>query len=137
LLVVANLVILPGVYFTAEYFDGEVNQFWPFVRAVGISAILFIPLYAIYVRIADAKARELFAIDQRLGGKEPFQDSIIGNDANTMSAFQLLQYKELVQRMWVWPIGPQIQKIVLIGLVPPISWVLAALVEMYLSAAID
>ena len=121
-----------------EHLGGEVDQFWAFVRAIATSAVLFIPLYVIYKRISAAKVQELSNIDRGLAGEEgALSGSMIGDQAAAMTAFELLQYKELVHRMWVWPIGPQIQKIVLIGLVPPVTWVLAALVEVYLSAAIE
>ncbi|MFT4712335.1 MAG: hypothetical protein ACJAVI_003600 [Candidatus Azotimanducaceae bacterium] len=49
-------------------------------------------------------------------------------DAPTTAA-DLLTHQMLLNFLWDWPIASHVQKLVLFGLLPPLAWVLAAMIE--------
>ena len=138
LLLVASLVVLPGWLFFSEDSGIGVDLTVNFVLCVLVSASNFAPLYVVYRRVSEAKAHELECVNEGLKGEmSAMGESLLGAEGQQLSYVELVQYKDAVQRVWPWPVGPQIQKIILIGLIPPLSWVMAAFVEIWLGAAVE
>tara|TARA_B110000259_G_C13887535_1_gene351550 strand:- start:502 stop:732 length:231 start_codon:yes stop_codon:yes gene_type:complete len=46
-----------------------------------------------------------------------------------MTAVDLLTHQMFLESRWDWPIASHVQKLVLFGLLPPLAWVLAAMIE--------
>jgi len=88
------------------------------------------PVVIIRDRIRIAKQKELeniqFAID---GDKSKLQDTQIAHIAKEFSAPDLMRYEEKIESLWEWPIQGNVQRLVLYVMLPPIAWVMAALVE--------
>jgi hypothetical protein len=49
-------------------------------------------------------------------------------DAPTTAA-DLLTHQMFLESRWEWPIASHVQKLVLFGLLPPTTWMLAAMIE--------
>jgi hypothetical protein len=41
----------------------------------------------------------------------------------------LLTYRMFLDSLWDWPIASHVQKLILYGLLPPLTWVVAAMIE--------
>jgi hypothetical protein len=54
--------------------------------------------------------------------------SIQGRGAPTTTV-DLLMHQMFIESRWEWPIAAHVQKLVLFGLLPPLAWVLAAMIE--------
>jgi hypothetical protein len=49
-------------------------------------------------------------------------------DAPTTAA-DLLTHRMFLDSLWEWPIASHMQKLILFGLLPPLTWVVAAMIE--------
>jgi hypothetical protein len=56
--------------------------------------------------------------------------------AETYSSGDLLAYLSYLDSSWDWPFRQRVGTIILYVLVPPIAWILSALVEMLVSASV-
>ena len=54
--------------------------------------------------------------------------SIQGRGVPTLTP-DLLTHQMFVESRWEWPIASHLQKLILFGLLPPLTWVLAATIE--------
>lgn len=88
------------------------------------------PVYLLRDRILDEKNLELGLVRLALNG-EPgvVSKSLLARSGGSLTPGDWLSYQMFIESRWDWPIGPQIQKIVLFGLLPPITWALAATIE--------
>ncbi|MFT7246904.1 MAG: hypothetical protein ACI82A_004284 [Candidatus Azotimanducaceae bacterium] len=81
-------------------------------------------------RIRLKKAQELdnllLAI---LGDDEALGRSCIPKRGNQITTADLLVHQMFIESRWEWPIASHVQKLILFGLLPPLTWVLAAMME--------
>ena len=88
------------------------------------------PVWLLRGRIRAAKDDELDCVFRSLRGDEgAMLRSRIRHRAGALSFSELLDYRIFIESLWDWPVAPHLQKVVLIGLLPPTTWVLAALIE--------
>jgi hypothetical protein len=96
-------------------------------------AILLPYVYPVWIlknRIRDKKIAEMGQITRSLrGDKEAVKTiNIHALDAPTTAA-DLLTHRMFLDSLWDWPIASHLQKLILFGLLPPLTWVVAAMIE--------
>ena len=103
----------------------------PIVSVMLLSVIAFIkPVAAIRDRIHQKKMLEIEAIRSALGGqREALKNAQIAPVAHEFATPDLMMYEQYIRNIWEWPIQGYVQRILLYVLLPPLAWVLAALVE--------
>ena len=81
------------------------------------------PVLLLKKRIQVAKRKELAIVHQ--GIRELEAEPNYAPDAMTL----LLTRQLFIESRWEWPIAGHVQKLIIFGLLPPASWVLAAVIE--------
>jgi hypothetical protein len=99
---------------------------------IGVVSILpyAYPVWILKNRIRDKKIAEMGLITRSLrGDKEAVKAiNIHALDAPTTAA-DLLTHRMFLDSLWEWPIASHLQKLILFGLLPPLTWVVAAMIE--------
>ncbi len=113
-----------------------INMQLPYVLALIVFMYFVLkPLVIIRNRIKAAKAKEIDVVRRALAGdRGALQDSSIAHMADEFSAPDLMLYEQRIQGIWEWPIQGNVQRLTLYVLLPPLAWVLAALVERFIDA---
>ena len=92
------------------------------------------PVWVLRGRIRAAKDRELDCVFRSLrGDEEAMSRSRISDRAHSLGFSELLDYRIFIESLWDWPVAPHLHKVLLFGLLPPTTWVLAALIENAIS----
>ena len=96
-------------------------------------ALLLLYLYPVWIlrnRIKDKKLAEMGQITRSLLGDDDAMStiSIHGRGAPTTTV-DLLMHQMFIESRWEWPIASHVQKLILFGLLPPLTWVVAAMIE--------
>jgi hypothetical protein len=91
------------------------------------------PVWILRNRIRDKKIAEIDQITQSLRslrseGEAMNIISIQDRTTSTITA-ELLTYRMFLDSLWEWPIASHLQKLILFGLLPPLTWVVAAMIE--------
>jgi hypothetical protein len=95
-----------------------------------ILAAYFYPLVRLRNRISRLRDDELSLINQALVGDDQALSRLsISGLGLPGSTAELLMYKLYVESRHDWPITIQVQRLVLFGLLPPFSWIIAAVIE--------
>lgn len=98
--------------------------------ALTLTALYAYPIWLLKGRIRGAKEGELRRVLTALGGDDgAMAESRIRDRASGLTISELLDYRTFIESLWDWPVAPHIQRVVLFGLLPPLTWVLAGMVE--------
>jgi len=93
--------------------------------------VSFFPLLTLKSRIAVAKAMEISVVRNALQGDFSAVDSSqFGDKLRDFSPADLMYYEDRIKNVWEWPVEAQIRRVLIFGLLPPLTWVLAAGVEI-------
>lgn len=124
-------IILYQVLIATESAESVVLALSPVVLVLVLGNIVFLkPVIVVKNRIKEIKEREISALREALSGnREALQGSNIARFADEFAAPDLMMYEQYVRDIWEWPIQGYVQRIVFYVLLPPLAWVLAALVE--------
>jgi hypothetical protein len=88
------------------------------------------PVWILRNRIRDKKIAEMDKITLALrGDKEAVKTIVIQGLGTPTTTADLLTHQMFLESRWDWPIASHVQKLVLFGLLPPLAWVLAAMIE--------
>lgn len=89
-------------------------------------------------RIHVAKTIELNHVHRALvkGDKAHLKSSLIGDDADKLSRVDLLYYSERISKIKELPFTDRIRGMLLFGVLPPLTWVIAALIEISIEGAL-
>jgi hypothetical protein len=99
--------------------------------------VSLIPLFVLKSRMAVAKAMEINLIRQAIDGNMAnARLSQFGERLAKFSPGELMYYEDRVKAIWEWPIEAQIRRLIIFGLLPPLTWVLAAAVEVIFETAL-
>tara|TARA_R110002072_G_scaffold20841_3_gene75150 strand:- start:20684 stop:21643 length:960 start_codon:yes stop_codon:yes gene_type:complete len=87
-------------------------------------------------RIHVAKTLELNHVHRALvkGDKAHLSSTLIGEDAEKVSRIDLLYYEERISNIKELPFTDRIRSMLLFGVLPPLTWVIAALIEIAIEA---
>lgn len=131
---VALSCLLPPMILFVD--DPTFSVAWAFLALA--STLGFIPIFLLYAypililknRISEEKQKELDALFRAMEGDDSaLESSRIKRHAGTVSVADLLTHRMFIDSLWDLPIASHVQKLVLFGLLPPITWVLAAAIE--------
>lgn len=93
--------------------------------------VSFYPLLTLKSRIAVAKSMEITVIRNALKGDfSGVSSSPFGQKLREFSPADLMFYEDRVKNIWEWPVEVHIRRVLIFGLLPPLTWVLAAGVEI-------
>ena len=88
------------------------------------------PILILRNRIKLKKTEELSALLLAIQGDDSaLNNSCIPRRGQEISTADLLTHQMFIESRWEWPIASHVQKLVLFGLLPPLTWVLAAMIE--------
>lgn len=124
--------VLSALGMGEQAFQGQM----PLVVLMMVCCIPFIhPVRVIRDRVAEIKQREIDAVRTALtGDRSSLDNSQIAHISDEFSAPDLMMYEQYVKDIWEWPIQGYVQRLLLYVLLPPLAWVLAALVEQIVDA---
>lgn len=90
----------------------------------------FLPIFILRNRIRDKKTEELETLLRVIQGDEAaLMDSCIPKREGPVTTADLLTHQLFIESRWDWPIASQVHKLLMFGLLPPLTWFLAALIE--------
>ena len=107
-----------------------------------VSVLIILALYAYPVwllkgRIHEAKQRELRCVLGALSGDDGAMiESRLRDRASGLTISELLDYRSFIESLWDWPVAPHIQRVFFFGMLPPLTWVLAGMVENAVGAIV-
>lgn len=88
------------------------------------------PIWILRNRIREKKLAEMDLITRSLRGDKEAVKTINIHDLDApTTAADLLTHQMFLNSLWDWPIASHVQKLILFGLLPPLTWVLAAMIE--------
>lgn len=103
-----------------------------------ILALFMLPYNLFKRRIHIAKTLELNHVHRALvkGDKAHLASTLIGEDIDKLSRVDLLYYEERIARIKELPFTDRIRSMLLFGVLPPLTWVIAALIEIYIESSL-
>jgi hypothetical protein len=89
-------------------------------------------------RIHVAKTLELNHVHRALvkGDKAHLKSTLIGEDADKLSRVDLLYYEERINKIKELPFTDKIRGMLFFGVLPPLTWVIAALIEISIESSL-
>jgi hypothetical protein len=101
-------------------------------------SLFMLPYNRFKRRIHVAKTIELNHVHRALvkGDKAHLESSLIGEDADKLSRVDLLYYSERISKIKELPFTDRIRGMLLFGVLPPLTWVIAALIEISIEGAL-
>ena len=88
------------------------------------------PVYVLRNRIKEEKQKELKIVFLALKGDDvQLESARIQRKGVPLSIGDLLTHQMFVESRWEWPIATHIQRLILFGLLPLVTWVLATTIE--------
>jgi hypothetical protein len=128
------LVAVPLMTLYANDPTNTANEMQLLLFFVILAVVMLLPYtYPVWVlrnRIRDKKIAEMDQITRSLRGDDDAMSkiSIQGRGAPTTTV-DLLMHQMFIESRWEWPIASHVQKLILFGLLPPLTWVVAAMIE--------
>jgi len=106
---------------------------------LGLAIVLglyhLLPLFLLRARVAAAKVDEIRRVRAAIrGDRGQLRESQIAHVADEFAAPDLLAYEQRIASIREWPVEGMLLRVVLYGLLPPLAWVLGALVERVVDA---
>ncbi len=101
-----------------------------------IISLYIIPFNLFRKRMRSKKQQELSSVAAALKGNlEALEHSLLSGESHP-SKIDLLFYRDHIQAIREWPFTDRIRALVLFGILPPLTWVIAALIEIMIEGAI-
>ena len=140
---IAVEAIIVGAYVLLLTFFRDAN-IYEFLRIlaglaiVGILAVLlFTPILNARRKIMQIKAEQrLIATNGLQGEKIKNGELAIASNSEHYTTTELLSYLRFIDSVWEWPVKRNLARLGFYALIPPMAWVLSALVEIGLDSQI-
>ena len=133
------IVSLSYIVFTdGELTTGEMMVLmmpW-YLTGLFLISLYFIPYNLFRKRMRSSKAQELSSIGAALNGNAAALDHTLLAGEETPSKIDLLYYRDRIEAIKEWPFTDRIRAMVLFGILPPLTWVIAALIEIYIESTL-
>jgi hypothetical protein len=118
------ILILDSGWDWVSVFPGLAASFIPTL------ALFFIPVWPLHTRLREQKKAALAKLEQKIRPLGNFSELALENSEAVDQLNRLLQLRREIQAASVWPFdAPNLVRIILYLLLPPLTWVGAALVE--------
>lgn len=102
-----------------------------------LMSLYMIPYNIFRKRIGVLKALELNRISEALKGNyELMKDSLVADDVSRLTRIDLMYYQGLIRGVREWPFTTRLRSLVLFGILPPLTWVIAAFIEIMIEGAL-
>jgi len=101
-----------------------------------IISLYIIPYNLFRKRMRSAKAQELSSVAAALNGNAGALEQTLLAGEEHPSKIDLLYYRDLIDAIKEWPFTDRIRALVLFGILPPLTWVIAALIEIFIEGAL-
>lgn len=101
-----------------------------------IISLYLIPFNYFMKRMRSRKLQELNCITAALGGNYQALDHSLLCDEASVSKIDLLYYQDRIAAIKEWPFTDRIRALVLFGILPPLTWVIAALIEILIESSL-
>ncbi len=108
------------------------DMFFPMLFTLPSLLLMFLlPLLPLKRKIQQQKEQQISAITKAIkGDKSALAGSYLTHESNTVTTLEMLQFRQYIEKLNDWGIdSPALKKISLYVLLPPSTWVAAALVE--------
>ena len=97
----------------------------------GLIVLSLIPVLTLKTRIEIAKDTEIELVRRALRHDDSaLAQSQFGPRLADFGFGDLMIYEERIKNVWEWPLKAHIRRLLLFGLLPPLTWVMAAAVEV-------
>ncbi|MBL6688893.1 MAG: hypothetical protein ISP91_00730 [Pseudomonadales bacterium] len=101
-----------------------------------IISFYIIPYNLFRKRMRSAKAKELSSVAAALNGNTGALKQTLLAGEEIPSKIDLLFYRDRIDAIKEWPFTDRIRALVLFGILPPLTWVIAALIEIFIEGAL-
>ena len=102
-----------------------------------LMSLYMIPYNIFRKRIGVLKALELNRISEALKGNyELMKHSLVADDVSRLTRIDLMYYQSLIRGVREWPFTTRLRSLVLFGILPPLTWVIAAFIEIMIEGAL-
>ncbi|MFT7688799.1 MAG: hypothetical protein ACI9FB_004164 [Candidatus Azotimanducaceae bacterium] len=99
--------------------------------------LYMIPYNQFKRRMRITKSIELNHITRAINGDlEHLNSSLISKDASKLTMVDLLYYEDRIKNIKEWPFTDRIRSMIFFGVLPPLTWVIAALIEIFIESVI-
>ncbi|MFP6795183.1 MAG: hypothetical protein VB996_18150 [Pseudomonadales bacterium] len=107
-----------------------------YLPSLVIISLYVIPFNRFNARMRSEKAQELNSINTALSGNSRALESslLMGEDRRSKNDLRI--YRDRITAIKEWPFTDHIRALVLFGILPPLTWVIAALIEILIEGAI-
>ncbi len=136
--VVASTVMLSATLLFGGYAVGD-DKLTALIGSIvvilmGVWLLLYLwPVWIMRRRIHAVKQLQLEAISAAIQGDKAAQANIIGvAPGEILSNGDLFARQMFIESRWEWPVAEHLQKLIVFALLPPLTWVLAAVVENFM-----
>ncbi|MFT7221637.1 MAG: hypothetical protein ACI8Z1_003259 [Candidatus Azotimanducaceae bacterium] len=107
-----------------------------YLPSLVIISLYLIPFNHLMKRMRSRKLQELNCITAVLGGNYQALDHSLLRDESSVSKIDLLYYQDRIGAIKEWPFTDRIRALVLFGILPPLTWVIAALIEILIESSL-
>ena len=127
------------VFTEGEY---DIGQMMLIMMPWYLPGLLLMSLYMIPYNIFSKRMRivkllELNKVSGALrGSRDSLKDSLIEDEKENLTKIDLLYYQDRIQKVREWPFTDRLRALVLFGILPPMTWVIAALIEIAIESAL-
>jgi hypothetical protein len=101
-----------------------------------IISLYLIPFNRFKARMHSGKIQELNSINAALSGNFKALENSLLKGEDHPSKIDLLIYRDRITAIKEWPFTDRIRALVLFGILPPLTWVIAAVIEILIEGAI-
>ncbi len=99
--------------------------------------VSLVPVFKLKSRTVAVKVDEIDLVHRALRGEAVAQHtSRLGPQLSDFGLGDLMVYEERLKNLWEWPIRAHVRRLLLFGVLPPLTWVLAAAVEVGFEAVV-
>ena len=99
-------------------------------------ACYLVPYNQFRKRLRSRKEQELNCVSAALAGNYQALDHSLLRGEQGLSKIDLLMYQDRIRAIREWPFTDRIRALVLFGILPPLTWVIAALIEISIEGAL-
>ncbi len=101
-----------------------------------IISLYIIPYNIFRKRMRSSKAQELNSIGAALNGNlNALNETLLAGEERP-SKIDLLYYRDRIDAIKEWPFTNRMRTMVLFGILPPLTWVIAAFIEIFIEGAL-
>ena len=102
-----------------------------------IITLYLIPFNHFRRRVHFVKHQELASVASALSGNvHALNKTLLHDEPTPVSKINLLYYQDRIRAVREWPFTDRIRALVLFGILPPLTWVIAALIEIMIESSL-